>query len=100
MAGRNFGFGYDNLGNRTTSSIDGTSSSYATNSLNQYTSRTVPGQVNVSGLAPANATVTVNGQSITRQAEYYFKAQGVANASSPVWASSAIASRRRMSVSA
>lgn len=92
VLGRNFGYAYDPIGNRITSSRDGASSTYTTNSLNQYTQRTDPGQVVATGLAPANATVTVNSQTATRQGEYFYKSYAVSNGSAPVWSSLNIAS--------
>ena len=46
---------------------------YTANSLNQYTSRDVPAYLNVLGIAHANATVTVNGQSPYRRGEYFWQ---------------------------
>lgn len=92
VLGRTFGYAYDPIGNRTSSSQDTATTTYTPNSLNQYTQRTNPGQVVATGLAPANANVTVNSQATTRQGEYYHKALGVSNASNPVWAGLTIAS--------
>lgn len=85
VLGRNFGYAYDPIGNRVTSSRDGASSTYTSNSLNQYTQRTDPGQVVASGLAPASGNVTVNSQAATRQGEYFHKSYAVSNGSAAVW---------------
>jgi RHS repeat-associated protein len=87
VLGRDFGYGYDPIGNRTTSTRDGATSTYTANSLNQYTQRTEPGKIATSGLAPAAANVTVNGQATTRQGEYYYKSYATSNTTAPVWSS-------------
>jgi hypothetical protein len=61
------------------------SASYSANLLNQYTSRDVPGAVDVMGIAFATNTVTVNGQGVYRKGEYFRKELSVNNASAPVW---------------
>lgn len=90
VIGRNFGYSYDSIGNRLSSSVEGTASAYTPNSLNQYTQRAVPGSVLTTGFAPANATVTANGQTATRQSDYFGKVVGVDNSSSSVWANISI----------
>lgn len=92
VVGRSFGYSYDPIGNRLTSSLDGATSNYTPNSLNQYTQRTDPGQVMTTGFAPANATVTVNSQTATRQGEYFGKAIGFGNSAASIWASLNISS--------
>ena len=54
----------NSIGNRKTTAAGGDSSganlrsaTYSANTLNQYTSRTVPGYVNLLGTANSNATV-------------------------------------------
>ena len=66
VAGFDEDFAYDPIGNRVSSTdYDETGAArislYTANSLNQYTSRTVPGWASVRGLANADATVAVNG---------------------------------------
>ena len=66
VAGFDEDFAYDPIGNRVSSTdYDETGAArislYTANSLNQYTSRTVPGWASVRGLADADATVAVNG---------------------------------------
>lgn len=92
VIGRTFGYAYDPIGNRITSSVEGATSSYTPNSLNQYTQRTDPGQVMTTGLAPTSATVTVNSQPATRQGEYFVKATAVSNSAASVWANLNISS--------
>ena len=54
---------------------------YTANRLNQYTSRTVPGYVDVLGIANPNAGVTVNGNSAYRKGEYFHCGLNVPNSS-------------------
>jgi RHS repeat-associated protein len=63
------------------------SASYSANTLNQYTSRDVPGAVDLMGLGLATNTVTVNGQTAYRKGEYFRQQLTVNNASAPVWQS-------------
>jgi YD repeat-containing protein len=66
VAGQQFGYGYDDIGNRTTTEAGGNEwganlryASYGANSLNQYTNRTVSGSADVTGAATNTATVSV-----------------------------------------
>ena len=82
-------FSYDPIGNRvSTTNYDETGSAivseYAANSLNQYTSRTVPGLAAVRGFADANATVTVNENPTWRLGEYFFGSDEFDNSQSSV----------------
>lgn len=61
VPGRNFGFAYDAIGNRTTEAINGENLSYTPNELNQYTQRTTPSTMPVSGTVGTGASVSVNG---------------------------------------
>ncbi|HPN85098.1 MAG TPA: hypothetical protein PK821_07180, partial [Victivallales bacterium] len=47
IPGHSFQFSYDSIGNRVTSHRGTEAQSYASNSLNQYTQRTVPGSVEI-----------------------------------------------------
>jgi RHS repeat-associated protein len=68
------------------------SASYTVNALlNQYSSRTVPGAVDVMGIALGSATVTVNSQAPYRRVEYFRKELSVDNSLVPVWQSVAVA---------
>jgi RHS repeat-associated protein len=69
VAGQQFDYTFDDIGNRTVAASGGDQwganlryQNYTANSLNQYTSRTVPGYVQTLGTAISNATVTVWGQ--------------------------------------
>ncbi len=56
VAGQQFDCAFDDIGNRQTATRDGRQATYSPNSLNQYTSRTGPGYVNVLGTATNDAT--------------------------------------------
>jgi hypothetical protein len=67
VTGQQFQYGYDNIGNRTTSAsggdVNGASlrtATYTANELNQYTSITTPGYEDILGVALATNSVTVN----------------------------------------
>ena len=91
IPGQQFEYGFDTIGNRKYArrggDVNGANlrqSDYTANALNQYSSRTVPGYVDVLGEAANAATVTVNKQATTRQGDYYRAELTVAN-SSPLW---------------
>ena len=94
VAGQQFEYGLDDIGNRKTTAVGGDQggvalrpASYVPNLLNQYTSRTVPAFVNVLGAANSNATVTVNNQPTSRKGEYFRSELNVDNTASPLWLS-------------
>ena len=78
VAGQQFEYAFDTIGNRrwTKAGGDPTGGSlrtalYTNNLLNQITGRQVPGSVDVLGIAALKGAVTVNGQAALRQKEYY-----------------------------
>ncbi|WCJ60990.1 hypothetical protein NXS98_07685 [Fontisphaera persica] len=83
--GQQFAYSYDGIGNRLWAKRDGRQSDYVVNNLFQYTSRSVPGYVNILGSAHSAATVTVNHSATSRKGEYYRAELAVANGSGPVW---------------
>ena len=94
VAGQQFDYAFDTIGNRTSTLSGGDqnganlrSASYSANTLNQYTSRSVPGAVDAMGLGFATNAVTVNGQTAYRKGEYFRQQLSVTNASAPVWQS-------------
>src|SRR5688572_10838553 len=99
VAGQHFDYGFDEIGNRSSTKAGGDanganlrSATYTANRLNQYSSRTVPGAVDIFGAAKATASVTVNSvAATTRKSEYYHKEVSVANSSAPVWQSITVA---------
>ena len=85
VLGQQFEYAHDDIGNRdTTGGRASAVSDYSTNRLNQYTSRTVAGVVDVLGIANSTANVTVGIQgetaaAATRKGEYFHHALAVAN---------------------
>jgi hypothetical protein len=78
VAGQQFEYLFDDVGNRLSASSGGDQTganlrvqAYTANNLNQYTQRTVPGYVDVFGTATNTSTVTVNQQSTYRHGDYY-----------------------------
>ena len=91
-AGQQFGYSFDDIGNRTQTLAGGDQTganermaNYYANTLNQYTNRTVPGYVDVMGLAYATNPVTVNGTTAYRHGEYLRQELSVVNSSTSVW---------------
>jgi RHS repeat-associated protein len=89
VAGQQYGYGFDNIGNRTSAQFGSVGSlstvSYTANSLNEYTGIVTPGSKDIMGLAIATNTVTVNGGVADRKGEFFHKAINVANSGGPVW---------------
>ncbi len=72
LLGLDFGWRYDDIGNRKTATTNGRVTTYARNLLNQYVQRSAAPGVDVSGAARSEATVTVsypaeNGAVLTTQ---------------------------------
>ena len=81
VAGQQFDYRFDDLGNRdTTGGRASAVSDYTANRRNQYSTRTVPAYVDVLGLANPTTNVTVNGNIATRKGEYFHYALNVPNA--------------------
>jgi RHS repeat-associated protein len=94
VAGQQFEYAFDDIGNRTSTKAGGDqnginlqTATYTSNLLNQYAQRTVPGAAPVIGLAEAASTVSVNSLSAYRKGEYFWKELPEANSSAPVWQS-------------
>ncbi|MBI4556124.1 MAG: RHS repeat protein, partial [Candidatus Hydrogenedentes bacterium] len=94
VAGQQFEYAYDSIGNRNVTKAGGDASgaglrsaNYTNNVLNEVTGRGVPGYVDIVGAAQATATnVSINGQSADhRKAEYYWKQLQVSNGSGALW---------------
>ncbi len=92
VAGQQFEYGFDEIGNRTGTKAGGDSqganlrpASYTANRLNQYDSRTVPGAVDLIGAA--RGTVSVNGSTdgVYRRGEYFRKELSLDNNAGAVW---------------
>jgi RHS repeat-associated protein len=97
VAGQQFQYTFDDIGNRKTAASGGDQSGanlrtgvYSANGLNQYTSRTVPGYVQSLGTANASATVTLWGDdgsyaAAVRQGDYFRAEFSVNNSAGPLW---------------
>ena len=93
VPGQQFEFGFDDIGNRTSTKAGGDQSgaglrpaSYSANSLNQYTNRTVSNAFDMLGIATTSSSVTVNSSSADyRRAEYFQELVTVNNSSTSVW---------------
>ena len=81
VAGQQFGYDFDEIGNRKSAVSGGSASTsiYSANSLNQYTQRTVPPSVWELGVAGNKTTVTVNNEPTSRKGEYFSKELNVLN---------------------
>ncbi|HEV2691911.1 MAG TPA: hypothetical protein VG347_03370 [Verrucomicrobiae bacterium] len=78
VPGQQFGYGFDDIGNRKQTSNGGNGenrvANYTVNNLNQITQRDYPGTNDVIGVALATNAVTVNGQTAWRKGEYFWSA--------------------------
>jgi RHS repeat-associated protein len=106
VAGQQFDYTFDTIGNRTQTQSGGDqnggnqrSANYSANNLNQYTSRDVPAYVDVKGVSIATNTVTVNGQTAYRKWEYFRDELGVNNSSSALWVNIVVAATGQSSIS-
>ena len=105
VAGQQFDYAFDTIGNRTQTQTGGDQTggslrvaNYANNLLNQITNRDVPGYVDIMGDALATNSVTVNSNAPYRKVEYFRDQLSVTNTSEPVWQSVTVASPGQTSV--
>jgi RHS repeat-associated protein len=106
VAGQQFDYSFDNIGNRTQtlaggdqSGLNQRSATYGANNLNQYTNRsTVPGFADILGTALATNTVTVGGQTPYRKGEYFRDQLPVSNSSAALWTNIVVASPNQTSI--
>jgi RHS repeat-associated protein len=94
VAGQQFGYSFDDIGNRTQTQAGGNelglglrTANYSANNLNQYESRTVPGSVDIIGSATGSAIVTVNDTRTSRRGDYFRAEVGIENGTAPAFAS-------------
>ncbi|MGH7942745.1 MAG: hypothetical protein ACREFR_16930, partial [Limisphaerales bacterium] len=106
VAGQQFQYLFDTIGNRTQTESGGDQSgaglrpaSYSVNPLNQITQRDVPGYLNVIGVSYATNVVTVNGDDAYRHGEYFRAEVPVNNSSSAQWQNITVAANGQASVS-
>ena len=93
VAGQQFDYTFDTIGNRTQTQTGGDTNganlrvaNYSPNNLNQITSRDVPPYVDVMGASILTNAVTVNGQTAYRKQEYFRQQLGADNSASALWA--------------
>jgi RHS repeat-associated protein len=98
VAGQQFDYAFDTIGNRNSTKTGGDetganqrSASYTNNTLNQITGRDVPGYVDIKGISIATNTVTVAGLAAYRKGEYFHKELSVSNSSSALWTNIVVA---------
>jgi len=93
VAGEQFDYAFDTIGNRTQTLAGGDTNglnlrvaNYTANSLNQITQRDVPGTNDVVGAALVGTNVTVNGVAVVdRKAEFFHATVGANNGGGAVW---------------
>jgi len=94
VAGQQFDYTFDDIGNRKQTKAGGDEhgagkrvASYSVNDLNQYTQRDVPGGFDVLGVARGTVTVNGSGSGVHRKTEYFRKELSVNNSSAPQYQS-------------
>jgi RHS repeat-associated protein len=92
VAGQQFNYTFDTIGNRTLTKAGGDASganlrsvNYTNNTLNQVIGRDVPAYVDVMGASILTNSVTVNGQTTYRKEEYFRQQLPANNSSSALW---------------
>ncbi len=73
VPGWNYGYTFDEIGNRHTTTTNSRTSTYTPNNLNQIASRTIPRAFDVIGKANAAFNVYINGNAAPRLDEYFYK---------------------------
>lgn len=79
IPGWDYGYDFDEIGNRKTATTNGRTSTYGANPLNQVTTRTVPRAFDIFGKASAGSSVSVNSQAAVRLDEWFSKEVSTAN---------------------
>jgi RHS repeat-associated protein len=99
VAGQQFGYDYDNIGNRKDARSGGDTNGwnlretdYTANNLNHYSAVATPGYDSILGVAFATNSVTVNSGTADRKGEYFHNEITIANGSGPLWQSVAVTS--------
>lgn len=92
VSGQQYGYDYDNIGNRESASSGGDTSganlrttSYHANALNQYTNIVTLGYEDIVGFASFGTGVTVNSNAADRKVEYFHREIPILNANGAVW---------------
>ncbi|AHF93189.1 type IV secretion protein Rhs [Opitutaceae bacterium TAV5] len=84
LPGYDFGYSFDDIGNRMSTTTNGRTAAYLSDALNRYTQRDYPGAIDVRGSASTAVTVLVNDGLTTRTGEDFFRATPFDNAASAV----------------
>jgi YD repeat-containing protein len=94
IAGMQFGYAFDTIGNRTSATTNGRQAVYDANLLNQYEEATVPGALDVLGTANPQATLLIAAADAAGRSEatvqpaadgWFHTALTVANSTAPRW---------------
>jgi RHS repeat-associated protein len=92
VAGQQFGYQFDDIGNRKSASVAGGESGltmrdlgYTANVLNQYEKRDISRWIPQSGTANDPSTVTLNDKPTVRQGDYYWGEVYAENSTGPAW---------------
>ena len=86
ISGQDFGYQFDEIGNRvTTGGRVSAESTYTVNRVNEYDSRTISDEVDIIGIANPTASVTVNSTTAIREGEYFHHELGVSNSGSSAY---------------
>lgn len=85
MPGQQFGYDFDDIGNRVSTERDGETANYVVNGVNAYQQRTVPGVLPIVGKATPTAGISVNGADANRKGDYFWKFVSVDNSSQAQW---------------
>jgi RHS repeat-associated protein len=106
VAGQQFEYSFDQIGNRRSTKAGGDQSgsglrpaAYAVDNLNRYTSRSVTGAVDVIGATFATNAVTVNGAPAYRKGEYFWSPVLTNNSTGPVWLNIEVRTNGQLGVS-
>jgi RHS repeat-associated protein len=97
VAGQQYEYAFDDIGNRTSTKSGGNdqglglrSTSYTRTLINTYSARVNPNEIDILGIADPAATATVNASSTYRKGEYFHKALTVNNSGSAIWQAIAV----------
>jgi len=92
VAGQQFDYTFDTIGNRKSTLTGGNQTganqrqaNYSVNPLNQYSSRDIPPYVDIEGNSIATNTVTVAGQTAYRKWEYFRQELPLNNTNGALW---------------
>ena len=85
LNGYEFGYSFDDIGNRTQTVTNGRTDTYTANTLNQYSQRTFSGAIDVVGKANPLADVSMNTVPAARQGNFFHGELPVVNTSAPVY---------------